>query len=360
MTRVVVLPSDESGCGFYRMRLPAGAVQQVRPDWSVEVYRPDDVKLGTGADGSLWAVAGIPEPDKMDLLVMQRVATQAQVAFVKWAQRQGAAVVTDSDDAMWCIERENSAWGQWNEDTNVHWRFLERAAEAADITTVTTAALERRYGKHGRCEVLPNCVPADLEHALPEVRSALDPTPTVGWAGFTATHPGDLRTVGGAVRDAQRDTGCLVRVVGDAPGASRDWGMPDGTVDWVRPTPLGLPYYTALTTMDIGLVPLADSQFNRAKSWLKALEFAACGVAVIASPTPANRELAKRVPMILASTPEQWYDAILRLVNHPEERAYQAAKAREQVFRLHTYEGNAERWAQVWERAMVRRGRMSA
>lgn len=354
MTRVVVLPSDESACGYYRMRLPAGAVQQARPDWTVEMYRPSDVVLGTDASGALQAVQGIPDPHQIDLLVMQRVASRAQVEFVRWARNQGAAVVIDSDDAMWCIPLDNTAHAVWNGGV-YDWRCLDAAATIADVTTVTTPALARRYGKHGRSEVLPNCVPAELEDALPDVRADLDPRPTVGWAGFTATHPGDLQVCGSSVRDAQADTGCLVRVVGDAPGASRDWGMPDGTMDWVRPTPLGLPYYTALSTIDIGLVPLQQNLFNKSKSWLKALEFAACGAAVVASDTPSNRELSKTVPILLVNSPREWYDAITLLVNEPNLRADRAALAREAVFSLHTYEANADSWVQVWARALARR-----
>jgi glycosyltransferase involved in cell wall biosynthesis len=360
VTRIVVLPADMSACGYYRMRLPAGAVTHERPDWKVEIYKPSQVVLGVGLQGELWSVRGIPEPDKIDLLVMQRVATRAQVEFIQWARANGTAVVADADDAMWAIHPQNAAHDYWNGKEAAHWRYLDHAANAADLTTVTTEALAKRYGKHGRCEVLPNCVPADLQELLEPIRDTLDPTPTVGWAGNTVTHPTDLCVVEDAVRRAQEDTGCVVRVVGDAAGAARDWGMPREAVDHVHHTPIGLPYYTALTTLDIGLVPLQDGPFNRAKSYLKALEYAACGVAVVASPTPANRELAKRVPIRLASTPAQWYDHITDLVMHPDKRAEEAERARQQVFRLHTYEANARQWIAVWERALSRRARMSA
>lgn len=355
MTRVVVLPSDETACGFYRLRLPAGAVQRVRPDWNVEVYRPSDVKMGVDAGGQLVQVQGIADPSTVDLLVMQRVATSAQAQFLSWMQMQGAATVMDSDDAMWCIDKENTAWEYWNGNRGPqHWRWMDTASGVADLTTVTTKHLEKRYGGHGRCEVLPNCVPGD---PITSVRDSLDPTVTVGWAGFTSTHPGDLRTCGDAVRRAQADTGCLLRVVGDASGAAQDWGTP---VEQVNPVPLGPSYYSALTTMDIGLVPLADTPFNRGKSYLKALEFAAAGVAVIASPTPANWTLSKTVPMLLARTPQEWYDAIVYLINNPEERAGLVGMARDAVHSFHTYEENAERWAGAWERAMNRRTRLTA
>lgn len=355
MTRVVVLPSDESACGYYRMRLPAGAVGLARPEWTIEVYRPSDVMLGVGADGKLWEIRGIADPTHIDLVVMQRVATPAQVQLLRWFQGNGTAVVVDADDAMWCIDRENSAWKAWNGD-RYHWRHLDEAAALADLTTVTTPYLAQRYGKHGRTEVLPNCVPGDLPEHLESVRPSLDQTTTIGWAGFTATHPGDLRVVGNAVRRVQADTGCIVRVIGDAEGASRDWGC---TVEKMQPTPIGLPYYMALTALDIGLVPLKDNGFNRGKSYLKALEYAACGVAVVASDTPANRELAKTIPMRLAK-PGDWAGHLEEMLRYPHARETDVDVARLRVYRHHTYEANADRWIDSWERALNRRARMSA
>lgn len=360
MKRIVVLPADLTACGYYRLRLPAGAVQQIRPDWKVEVYRPDEVMLQVGVNGELWGVQGLPDPNSIDLLVMQRVATRAQVDLFKWAIKQGIATVMDSDDAMWCIDPENMAYLYWNstQPGRANWRHLDEAAALADLVTTTTDSLAKRYGKHGRAEVLPNCVPGDMRDLLKSVRGELDPTPTVGWAGFTTTHPRDLTVCGDAVRNVQEDTGCLLRVVGDAAGAARDWDVP--FVETVSPTDIGMPYYTALTTLDVGLVPLRNTPFNRAKSYLKALEFAAVGVPVVASDTPAMRLLAKTVPIILADTPNDWYQGIHRLIEDADFRKSRARWAQDAVFALHTYEANALRWAEVWERAMARREKMTA
>lgn len=354
--RVVVLPADESACGYYRMKLPAGAVQQVRPDWNVEVYRPRDIKLGGDAKGRLWGINGLPDPEGIDLLIMQRVSTELQVNLLKWATSKNIATIMDVDDAMWCIDKANSAYAHWNRGP-AHWRYLDHAAQIVDLTTVTTPALARRYGKHGRTEILPNCVPGDLPDVLESIRHQLDPTLAIGWAGFTHTHPGDLRVVGDAVRRVQEETGCKVRIIGDAEGAARDWGITK--VDAFDPVPLGLPYYTALTAIDVALVPLQDTPFNRAKSYLKALEFAAVGVPVVASPTPANLELAKTVGTQVVYGQEAWYQALRVMLEYSKVRGLMASTGLDGVRDYHTYEGNAERWAAAWERAVSRKARMA-
>lgn len=350
--RIAIVPADETACGLYRLRYPAGAVRAVRPDWDVKVYRPGDVRLGTDFKGNLVQIQGLPSPDEIDVLVVQRVGNAKELQMLEWMQRQGVAVVVDSDDAMWCIDPENTAYRIWQDQ----YRWLDLAMDMADLATVTTPHLEKRYGGHGRCEVIPNYVPAEVAE-LESIRHHWDDTPTIGWAGFTATHPGDLRVVGDAVRQVVEETGCKVRIVGDAEGAMNDWGLRPEQVTQVGPVPIGVPYYIALTSIDIALVPLKDTPFNWGKSWLKAMEFSAMGVPVVATPTPANYALGYEIGMDLPRSPEEWYAALIVLV---ENRGTIGADNRESVLSRLTYEGNAERWALAWERAAKRRERLSA
>lgn len=359
--RVAVLPADTSGCGMYRLCWPATFIQQVRPDWHITVHQPNSVHIATGPDGGATAVKGLPDPRTLDLIVIQRVGRQGPLAFLHWAQRQGVAVVVDADDAMWCIDRDNMAWKAWNSDGNhngMHWRWADKAAEAADLTTVTTDALARRYGKHGRVEVLPNRIHPEVLDCS-SIRDQWDDTPAVGWSGFVRTHPKDLDVVGDAVRRALAETGAVCRVIADGPGAERAWGLPEGSVEQLGPYQLGPEFFAAMTAIDIGLVPLDGTLFNRAKSSLKALEFSAMGVPVIATPTPANRHLGRDIPMLYASTPGEWYEQIMRLLRDPAERLERGQAARNAVLEGWTFDSWAETWAQSWERAVARRNRLT-
>jgi glycosyltransferase involved in cell wall biosynthesis len=206
---------------------------------------------------------------------------------------------------------------------------------------------------------MPNYVPEEV-FGFGSLRDTMDDRVAVGWTGFTATHPGDLRVVGGAVKAALEESGAIARVIADAAGAAADWGLSSEQIEGIKPLKLGPDYFMGITTIDVGLVPLADNTFNRAKSSLKALEFSAMGVPVIATPTPANRELAKDVPMLLASNAAEWYDHILTLVESKDLRQEMGQQAREAVRARWTIEGHAERWARLWERAVTRRAKFAA
>lgn len=363
--RIAVLPQDEGGCGYYRLIWPAQQVQQLRPGWDVEIYRPGDVQFGINPLGDLHSIQGIPSPETLDVIVTQRAGTRAWLGLLAWARDTGIATVLDVDDVLWSIPPGNSAYLGWNQrgPTGTHWRNLDAAANLVDLVTVTTPYLGQRYAEHGRVEVLPNSLPALAHDATsPEwsMRGEVDPRPALGWSGFAATHPGDLPVVGDAVELvlAERPD-VIVRVIGDARGVQQAWGVPEDRVEVVPPQPIGRPYLQALSSIDVGLVPLQDSRFNRGKSWLKAMEFTASGVPVVASPNPANVEYSRSVPVSLAETPSDWHAAI----THHLDRLG-ASNGRDEALQAlclerHTLAATGWGWVEAWERAFTRRDRLT-
>ena len=75
-----------------------------------------------------------------------------------------------------------------------------------------------------------------------------------------------------------------------------------------------------MAELSVGLVPLIDSPFNRAKSWLKGIEYAALGVPFVASPLPEYRKLADLGAGVLADSPQEWYEAIDMLLTDADHR----------------------------------------
>lgn len=96
--------------------------------------------------------------------------------------------------------------------------------------------------------------------------------------------------------------------------------LPDEVPKTFLPT-LEIEKYTeVLASCDIALLPLNDTEFNRCKSDLKLIECAATQVAVICSKVvyATNPEHAKFVEF--ATTPEEWHESLLQLVNKPALR----------------------------------------
>ena len=103
--------------------------------------------------------------------------------------------------------------------------------------------------------------------------------------------------------------------------------LPDSVAKTFFPT-LGIQKYTeVLSTCDIALIPLNDTPFNRCKSDLKLIECASAQVAVICSKTvyaikPEHQEF-----VLYATSPQDWRDALIKLVKDSQLRQTNIAKA---------------------------------
>jgi glycosyltransferase involved in cell wall biosynthesis len=107
--------------------------------------------------------------------------------------------------------------------------------------------------------------------------------------------------------------------VGMSRSATRSY---PGFVNWLRGIEPG---------WHIGLAPLLDTPFNQAKSSIKAMDYAALGLAILASDMPVYRGSVADGPagQLVPNTPEAWYVALNRLLRNRDERRAVAARSRD-------------------------------
>jgi glycosyltransferase involved in cell wall biosynthesis len=85
-----------------------------------------------------------------------------------------------------------------------------------------------------------------------------------------------------------------------------------------------------LADFDIGVMPLPDDRFAAGKCGLKAIQYMAAGIPVVASPVGVNSELIDDACGFLARTPEDWERSLSRLLASADlrERMGRAGRAR--------------------------------
>lgn len=338
--KVAVIPSDKGGCGFYRCIWPGMAVQNLGHD----VRLTPNPQLLIGNENR---VIGLAQNIDADIVIMQRPAKDQYLKLIDYLQRKGIKVCVDMDDDLANIDKSNIAYKAYNSPGAVtHWKFAKLACQIADLVTCSTEALAADYGNGSNSVVLPNCIP---EWYLGVEPKGDHPLVTVGWPGFIGTHPADLQITHGAVNQAIAETKGKARFIalGDQkalPALGVREREPNGWYPGV-----GLPEYPRLVSLlDIGIAPLEDTKFNKAKSWLKGLEYGSLGIAPVLSPTPDNIRMINAGAALSAANPKEWREHLIRLINDEEERTCLQKSAKE-FAATQTIEGNAWKWEAAWQ-----------
>ncbi len=99
--------------------------------------------------------------------------------------------------------------------------------------------------------------------------------------------------------------------------------------------------------VDIGLAPLEDTPFNRGKSGIKFLEYTAIGATSVCSRVPAYVDSVGEGEGLLVE-PEEWEEALTRLVTDAVVRRQLAATARAAVGRRWLLSHRASEWAEIY------------
>lgn len=208
-----------------------------------------------------------------------------------------------------------------------------RRSRWVSVSTEPIAAWARRFNP--RVSVVPMAVdPAEYDLARRTVPChAAGPRVVLGWAGT----PGGLAYVqrmAAPLRSVNRGTPIALRIItGQRPALL----LPEVPWRWVPWSPES--NLQDMACLDIGVVPLDDTPFERAKFPFKLLQLLALGVPVICSRVGAAATLITHgVTGLLASSDAEWEDAIRQLALDPLLRRRLGEAGRDLVRQHYTLE----------------------
>lgn len=363
-----MLFADRAGCGEYRVHGPARAIN-ARPELGVRCTTADHLPADATETANGYRIRSVNPPAGTDVIVFQRPMRAAMVGAMKWLaeRRPDITQIVEIDDDLLAVPTSNQAHLQilpkLNRNENTGW--LREAIGLADFVTTSTPELAQRYGVRTPARAVRNAIPAAVLSQPArtllrgtKVASDADEHRVIGWAGHIGTHAGDPYVTSGALADVvgqPREDGRVVtfRNIGPEQGITEAFSLPKDHTTATGWLSLEL-YRAGMGNLDIGVVPLEDTRFNRSKSFLKALEFAAAAVPVIASDTPEHRYLRDNgMPLMLAGARRKdWSRALKRLLELDDDELRDLSIAhRENVRLYHTIERRCEEWADAWKRA---------
>lgn len=315
---------DHGGCGQYRIGMPMWGLSQL------------------GHDATAFSVLDVELPEDLDVFVGQRVAEQERCeVWLATAARPDrvTAMIFEIDDDVWNIHPSNVLASRLRE-AEVQAR-VEEGIRRSDAVTVTSDFLGEVVSRiNPNVHVLPNSIDeALLQHERPRNERL-----TIGWAGGSS-HANDFDFVRGQLRTFfRRHPDVDMHFVGATHGA--EIGRPDARrTAWN----LNLIDYLKAIDFDIGIAPLAYNRFNRSKSDLKFLEYAALGIPVVASDFgPYAESIEHGVTGLLVKHPHEWGTHLRALVEDEAMREEIGANARRWAA-TRTIQTNAWRWEQVYQ-----------
>lgn len=101
-------------------------------------------------------------------------------------------------------------------------------------------------------------------------------------------------------------------------------------------------------SLDIGLYPLPDNEWARAKTPFKTIQYMSVGVPTVASNIGGNREIIQDgINGFLASTEDEWVDKLSLLIENPELRRRLGMAGRETVEELYSVKVNAPKYLEI-------------
>lgn len=284
--------------------------------------------------------AAIEVDDRFDVVVVQRTCLHNENMVDRLLDRCNAfnvQVIVDLDDDLFSLPKSS-------EFSDAALAALRQLIHAANAVTVSTETLKTRVKPINRnVHVIVNGIDLDGWAAPAETQG-----PRLLYMG-TPTHSKDLAIVRKAIAAVQRADGLELDVIGGFNRGDKGFGnrldVPTGCdvfdsfVEWLQEE----------NRWSVGLAPLADTQFNEAKSPLKFLQYTALGLVTIASARGPYADVITHGVngLLVDDSTEAWLDAITRLVNDKPYRQKLLDHARALIVRDFSLDGSTERWVRL-------------
>ena len=317
---VIFFVDDWWACAWYRANVPGAALKHLGYDVVVDAQiKPEDY-------------------DRFDVFVFQKKRDHRSLAGIQHAKDCGKYTVYELDDDIWSLSRTNPGYDVWAEPGAAY--YAAQCIRSVDLVTTTTPLLAEKLRKFNpNVKVLPNVLPAEgWDFPAPVLRDA--DRIVLGWAG-SSSHVEDLSILADVVPQILNRYPHVEFAYAGGPVAG-----PFASDSRMRRLPVtDIQHYpTVIENFDIGLIPLADSAFNRAKSDLKFVEYSMLGIPSVASKLdPYLNSIRHGENGFLATNAKDWIKFVSRLIESPELRLEMGERAQE-FARARTIDRSIDKW----------------
>lgn len=282
-----------------------------------------------------------------DVVLIHRYTDVEMLQMVERLCAAGVGVVWDNDDDITAIPRTNPNYRRLGGPANRAkiQAALRRILGAVDVVTTPSDRLAAQYRSFGATDVrvLENYLPPEFSRVKPPRRDGV----TVAWlAGLE--HQVDyqqlrLQETLSRLLDAHGEL--RVMSIGLGLGLKSDRYEHVPIVDFLE-------LARVLSRADIGIAPLVDIPWNQARSNVKVKEYAAGGLAWLASPVGSYLSLGEKQGGRLVPD-DGWHAALDALISDGKQRR-KLAKSAGKWAKNESIERHAKLWEKAFEDAVAR------
>lgn len=293
---------DGTACGYYRIRLP---FDEMRARGVAARY----VRAGISPDGAIIVGQRVGGPD-------------FTLTWLKaWRNHR---LVWETDDDLWAVDVLNKR--ATRHFTPEILDALEQVARLSHMITVSTPYLAEAMSRFN-----PNVVVLEnhIDDRLFDIERPRRDRLTIGWAGGDSHHTDWLYAAPMIRRVVDRNPQVDLHTIGaNYQRAARIPRAQSRHSLWS----VDLFDYYRTIDFDIGIAPLAPIEFNKSKSHIKALEYAALEIPVVASDRePYRHFVIDGVTGFLVRRPHEWERRLNELINDEAMRLEMGRAAKERA-----------------------------
>lgn len=339
--RVAWLPASADACGFYRMTLP-----HLR--YPSSGYFPSDPKTPFN----------LRQLQGYQVAMVQRLMHENNRMAMEQIRGLGLRIVYDLDDNFWSLPKWNPAY-RYFQKNGAFQKGLALCAGLAHQITVSTSFLHavvmRQLQPKIPVTVMENAMDFALFYRATQFRKDQERV-TIGWAG-TNTHGLDLTEI----------EFVLARLLRERPQVEIEFmaiELPPELVkanktyakDRVRLRPFvsiaEYPAWYSNLRWDIGLAPLALTEFNRCKSNIRMLEAAVLKIPCLASPLNEYEKFCQgnsQLEFLLCHSRDEWFEKLCALVDSSDLRLELGEAMYKRAYEGFNIEAQLPKWNEIFE-----------
>lgn len=376
--RIAFLSTDWGQNEYRKLNNKPGAISQYRlvhpmrylsEYYDITFLGSDFVEASKGQKPEDFYKDFFEEYDLIVSKVMDSAGTASALAF--FSKQTGVPLVIDIDDNIWEVKSDQPGHKQYfkgSQKLGIASAFISYASAVFTSTKPLADYIRNRLlGTHEimmDTYVLPNCMDP-IDYSFTPVKK--DPKKTViGWQGST-THHNDLKVAMPSIIKLMGEYKTLhLELLG---GIEADkildlMGSLDPDIIERIKIKRGVPAYDTFPDLlsrqpwDIGIAPLTDDLFNRAKSHIKWMEYAMYEIPCVASKVYPYFEPVQGTDVITdgvngyTALPEEWYTKLKFLIDNKQERLRVGKEAKKYVSDKWHIKNHVSKWRDAIDRVL--------